>query len=184
MVVFTGHRVDAPDRTDAKPARFPEWCVERARTEIRKQLEALNPAIGIAGAASGGDILFHEVCMELGVASWVRLAMPELPFVNESVAPAGQRWVDRFWAVIEFNRAQVKILAAEEEPASSVWQRANLWMFDEALALEPERLTVLALWDGEAGDGPGGPGDVLKRGRELGAAERVIDAKTLCGRLQ
>ena len=37
-----------------------------------------------------------------------------------------------------------------------VWQRNNPWLFSEALCRAPKLLTLIALWDDEAGDGPGG----------------------------
>src|SRR4030095_12706144 len=61
-ILFTGHQVDAPGR---KEARFPQAKESVARTAIRHAVEheaREGPALGIAGAASGGDILFHEVC--------------------------------------------------------------------------------------------------------------------------
>ena len=42
-----------------------------------------------------------------------------------------------------------------EGPTENVWQRVNFWMVEEAVALAPER-TLIALWDGKGGDGPGG----------------------------
>ncbi len=41
------------------------------------------------------------------------------------------------------------------EATEDVWSRANLWMVEDAVALAPQR-TLLALWDGKGGDGPGG----------------------------
>ena len=42
-----------------------------------------------------------------------------------------------------------------EGATDNIWQRANLWMMEQAIALAPER-ALLALWDGQVGDGPGG----------------------------
>jgi hypothetical protein len=188
VVVFAGHRVDEPAR--ATP-RFPEACVEAARTEIRKRLQALKPTIGLAGAASGGDLLFHQVCGELEIPSGVRLVMPERSFMAHSVASAGQRWIDEYWALIDAKRShqRLRVLSRSEELPGwlerkadySVWQRANLWLLEEALALEPDRLSVLALWNGDRGDGPGGTDDLLERAKALGATLAVIDTKKVCG---
>jgi hypothetical protein len=60
-ILFTGHQVDAPGR---KEPRFPADKEPIARAAIREAVEREparhGKAIGIAGAASGGDILFHE----------------------------------------------------------------------------------------------------------------------------
>ena len=62
-----------------------------------------------------------------------------------------------------------------------IWNRANLWMLERALARVPARLTVMALWDGkDAGDGPGGTSDLLARATELNATTDVISTETLC----
>jgi hypothetical protein len=42
-----------------------------------------------------------------------------------------------------------------EGTTSSPWQRANLWMIGEATRIAPEQ-AVVALWNGRAGEGPGG----------------------------
>ena len=62
-ILFTGHRIDEPGRV---LPRFPADKAPLVRAAIRAALErerALGrPLVGLAGAASGGDIMFHEVC--------------------------------------------------------------------------------------------------------------------------
>ena len=117
--------------------------------------------VGIAGGASGGDLLFHEVCAEFGVATRLRLALPLEEFIATSVAPAGEGWVERFRALVNrsLDRQCVRVMGENDgrkyEATKDVWSRANLWMIEDAVALAPQR-TLLALWDGKGGDGPGG----------------------------
>ncbi len=187
VVVFTGHRVDAQDR---KEQRFPESCVASAREAIRARLAELKPTLGIAAAASGGDLLFHEVCAELGIPTDVRLVMPPQNFVNESVADSGPHWVERFWSLIKAKRDEQRLVQLGEQTdlpgwlkrkrTYSIWNRANLWMLEYALSLTPERLTAMALWNGQEGDGPGGTRDLLTTAQQLGATPAVIDTRTLC----
>jgi hypothetical protein len=161
-LLFTGHMIDKADR---KEPRFPAWAEGRARAAIRAAVAGLpwerpGQTIGLAGGASGGDILFHEVCAELGIATRLFLAMPVEKFVNESVAPGGPEWVRRFHALLEAHDAGNVCVMGErdgvtEGATANIWQRANLWMIEEAVALAAER-TLLALWDGSRGDGPGG----------------------------
>jgi hypothetical protein len=54
--------------------------------------------LGIAGAADGGDILFHEVCDELGIESEVCLALPAPEYVHTSVQDL---WTERFHHVLD-----------------------------------------------------------------------------------
>lgn len=161
-ILFTGHRIDAPDR---KIPRFPARAELAARTAIRAAVSALlassgTPAAGIAGGASGGDLLFHEVCAELCVPTQLRLALPPEPFIRCSVAPAGELWVQRFHALVErLGPANVRVMGTGdgqlEGSTDNLWLRANLWLVEEARRLATHRV-LLALWDGQGGDGPGG----------------------------
>jgi hypothetical protein len=130
------------------------------------------PTIGLAGAASGGDILFHEICAELGIATRILLALPVEEFVAASVAPAGPAWVKRFHSLAETRGPENLAIRGEKDgllegATGNVWQRANLWMIEVAVALAPER-ALLALWDGKTGDGPGGTEHLLQAASRFG----------------
>jgi tetratricopeptide (TPR) repeat protein len=189
VLLFTGHRIDAPGR--ARP-RFPGDREQTARTEIRRiaqeehQLAGGN-VIGVAGGASGGDILFHEVCHELGIPTALYLAIPPIQYQVSSVQDGGALWVERFRALCD--RVRPRILQ-DAEPLSvwlegrtdyTVWQRNNLWMLHNALALAGgANVTLIALWDGEAvGDGPGGTADMVARAVQRGAKKQHIETKAL-----
>jgi hypothetical protein len=161
-LLFTGHMIDKPDRTQP---RFPAHAEEKARMAIRASVADMpwtrpGATIGMAAAASGGDILFHEVCAELGIATRIMLALPVDEFIATSVAPAGRNWVLRFQALLAAHGPENLCIMGGEDGLSqgeteNIWQRANLWMIDDAVAMAPER-ALLALWDGARGDGPGG----------------------------
>ena len=131
---------------------------------------------GLAGGASGGDLLFHEVCEELGVRTVLRLTLPVEAFGAESVGAAGAGWVRRFEALVDrLGPAGVEVLGEEPalpewmggRPDYDVWQRTNLWLVQEAIAAAPRR-TLVALWDGERGDGPGGTEHLIEAGGRYG----------------
>lgn len=161
-LLFTGHMIDAPER---RQPRFPASAEESARVAIRQAVASVHnvhagATVGLAAGASGGDILFHEVCAELGIATRVLLALPAEEFLAASVAPAGPAWVQRFHVLLASHGPEGVFVIGKKDGllggnTANVWQRANLWMIEEALALAPER-TLLALWDGKTGDGPGG----------------------------
>jgi hypothetical protein len=186
-LVFTGHMIDRPDR--AEP-RFPAWAEGRARAGIRDAILRLQWAgpgesLGIAGAANGGDLLFHEVCGELGIATRVLLALPVAEFVARSVAPAGARWVERFYALLAARAGDVSVMGDGdgllEGKTVSAWQRANLWMLEEAMAVASERM-LLALWDGGAAGGPGGTEHRANAARRVGVGvAAVIDLRRVVG---
>ena len=188
-ILFTGHQVDAPGR---KEPRFPADKEPLARAAIRqaveRQIELYGRAVGISGAASGGDILFHEVCAELGIPTRLFLALPPESYVTESVAPAGPEWVPRFYA-IQSRFPSAPILARTKDLPGwlrhradySIWQRNNLWMLNEALTSGARNVSLIALWNGKKGDGPGGTADMIAIAQQRGAETRVLDSNAIFG---
>ena len=185
VILFTGHRIDSPGR----PApRFPAACEAKARAAIQSALRQIRdgaPArlFGVAGAACGGDILFHEVCRESGIETQVCLAMPREQYIQASVLPD---WVERFHRVV--GDGEVATLADDgklplwltDKPSYTVWQRNNLWELCTALAFDARRLTLIALWDGQKGDGPGGTEHMVEIARKRGAEVQILDVRQLC----
>ena len=173
-MLFTGHMIDQAGRAHA---RFPASAESRVRSAIHDAIAAIpwsqsGTTIALAGAASGGDLLFHECCEELGIATMVLLALPRDEFGAASVAPAGPGWVKRYHALLDRTPPdRLHVMESGdgllEGATDNVWQRANLWMFEKASALAPE-LALLALWDGKTGDGPGGTEHFLQAARQRG----------------
>ncbi len=187
VILFTGHRIDAPGRAQA---RFPAAKEAQARAMIRdavlKEIEKKQGKfVAIAGGASGGDIIFHEICEELKIPSEMYLVLPKPEYIKASVADGGPDWVARFDRL--FDQHKVKILADSErlprwlrtKPDYDIWQRSNLWMLHNALFLSRDRLTLIALWNGATGDGPGGTEDMVERAKSRGAAFIHLDARKL-----
>jgi hypothetical protein len=180
VILFTGHRVDEPDRTTP---RFPESKVAAASAEIESAIDSVikqHPkAIGVAGAASGGDILFHEALRRRAIPTEIYLALPPDQYARRSVEPSQGDWRDRFDQLV--NDPKRRILQEQEElpdwlfekgTSYKVWERANLWMLGRAMAHGGSNMTLVALWDGKSGDGPGGTADMVARAKERGA--RVV----------
>jgi hypothetical protein len=203
VLIFTGHMLDAPGRQ--KP-RFPADKEGVARQKIKEAVAAEMAAgdgvsFGIAGGASGGDILFQEVCAELGVPTQLYLALQSPLYVNASVRKAGPGWVERFRKIHERLTAEGKVRVLSElteEPADeaehlpawlrskpeyNIWQRNNLWMLHNALAAGGDDcVTLIALWDQEpTGDGPGGTSDLVAKAERRGAKTVIIDTKATFG---
>jgi hypothetical protein len=185
VVLFTGHMIDAPGRV---PSRFPESCQGKALSAIRdalrqEQQRTKGNILGVGSAANGGDILFHEACAELGIPTHVFLPLPPDRFRSESVSPAGPAWEKRFDQLMERNPSPPRLSASDELPSwlsirpnYNTWQRANLWMIQEALALGAGHFTLLALWDGTTGDGPGGAEHMIRIAKQSGAS--TIELRT------
>ena len=191
VIVATGHRVDAPGRPSA---RFPNTreCIDKARAWLREVVEAektqTSGAVwGIAGAASGTDLLFHEVCGELGIRTKVVLPIPAPDYRRDSVADGGPDWVERFNRLVNSNPPVLLNDAAglpgwaSAIPNYGDYQRGNIFMIQSALRAPNADVTLLALWNGKAGDGPGGTADMIKLAKDEGAKICIKDSNELFG---
>lgn len=200
VLLFAGHMIDKPGR--AKP-RFPAAQEATARQAIRAAIEqalAGWPAgarvLGIAGGANGGDILFHEVCAELGIATELYLLMPPADYIAESVRvdPAidpTPGWIERFHTV----RQRCEAAGGYHQLSDggtlpnwlagladySIWERNNRWMLQSALAYGADKLTLLVLWDGLGGDAPGGTQHMVDVAGGAGADVVHLNSQLLFG---
>jgi len=189
VLLFTGHMIDAPGR---KEPRFPPEKVEVAKQKIAEAVAAEQQiaggiAYGIAGCASGGDILFHQVCESMNIPTRIFLAVPRELYIRESVAPAGPQWIDEFNRLLRPPRS-VRVLCdskdlprwLQDKPNYNVWQRNNLWNLHNALAAAGgENVTLIALWNGASGDGPGGTADMVQKAQQRGAKTIILDTKKI-----
>jgi hypothetical protein len=182
------------DASGRKTARFPARAEAAARDAVGRSLKAIlaqagsETLVGIAGGASGGDLLFHELCFERQIPTLLRLALPVDRYIEASVAPAGGDWVRRFRALVgRLGPDAVRVLddsvilpeALTGGAELNIWQRTNLWMVQEAISLAPRR-TLLALWDANAGDGPGGTEHLVMKAPEFGIdVARIIRTQSL-----
>lgn len=187
VILFTGHRIDGPNRSTP---RFPAAKEKQARAMIldavsREKEKTDGKLVGLTGSASGGDILFHEVCEELKIPSEMYLVLPKKDYIKASVADSGPEWVERFNRLYE--KLTPRILADSDrlprwlraKKNYNIWQRSNLWMLHNALALSQDHLTLIALWNGATGDGPGGTEDMVERAKDRGARFIHLDTRKL-----
>ena len=179
-LLFSGHRIDAADRD--KP-RFPAETEAKAAalisTAISDELSRRPDSrfTAVCSAANGGDILFLEACVKLGVKAEIFLAKEPEEFAQASVTDAGQSWVDRYTALL--NVLPSHVLAPQATEHLDIWQQTNLWMIETALSHAVEDITVITLWDGLTGDGPGGTRDMVMRARNAGVRVIHLDSKQL-----
>ena len=196
-VVFSGHMIDTSGRSQP---RFPPDKEEVAFQailekvgEIRAVAEKEDGAelLGIAGASDGGDLLFHEACHELGIRTHVLLPVPELVYRATALSRQASRWAERYHAALH-RAKKVRTLARNltmpgwlaSRPEYDTWQRSNRWMLHHAWAettTDPPRVTVLALWNGQLGEGRGGVADMVACGRLRSADIVTLDSVALFG---
>jgi hypothetical protein len=193
VILFTGHLLDAPNRP-ADKARFPR--TPQAEKAARDMIEAAvqdemkqegGVSLGIAGGASGSDILFHEVCAALGIKTQLYLALPPDKFQVESVDRGGPGWVDRYLTLCQ-RTPPPRVLADSKElprwlvdkPGYDIWQRNNFWMMFNAIATDARRLTLIALYNPERDpDGPGGTAHLVDEASRRGFKKVELDARKL-----
>jgi hypothetical protein len=191
IIVGTGHRVDAPGR---KMPRFPNTddAIAKARSWLRQELEAekaktTGAVSALGGAASGADLLFHEVCAELNIPSSVVLPIPREDYCQQSVMDGGPDWLEKFNRLLDTKPpiilsdiAELPVWAASI-PKYGVFQRGNIWMIEKALLQPNADVTLVALWNGQAGDGPGGTAEMIKLAQSHGAKVCVKNSDALFG---
>jgi len=116
----------------------------------------------------------------------VLLALPENEYAAESVNDGGPEWTERFRRIVR--ATPPRVLGDSQELPSwvagrtnySIWNRNNLWTLHAALAHIHADVTLIALFDGKKGDGPGGPFDMIQRARAR--HERDSDRSREAGR--
>jgi hypothetical protein len=191
-LVFSGHMIDAPGRPQPRfPLHQEDTAAKRIEKAIREIVEAADQrreqVIGMAAAADGGDLLFHEACQRVGIPTQVFLPVPELLYRATALSHHASRWADHYHAALR-NATQVHTLAHTDtlpgwllaRPNYSTWQRHNRWILHHAWATTTtDRVTLLALWNGHVGDGPGGVADMVVTAQASGATVVTLDTTTM-----
>ena len=184
VLLFSGHRMDTPDR---QPPRFPPAKEAAATEAIEAALDRLGAGAGdlsFCQAAAGGDLLFLEACQKRGVRCRVLLPFDEAKFIEKSVAPSagGDKWRDRFYAMKGKLTDPIRIMPDELGPApanADSFERCNVWSLYSALACGIDKLRFVTLWDGGNGDGPGGTAHMLNEVKQRTGRVTWIDMRAL-----
>jgi hypothetical protein len=186
-LLFTGHMVDLPDRTEP---RFPASLETSAHINISKAISlyarnggsnsrhpVLTNITGFASCARGGDIIFHEECRRLEIATQIVLPFEPSEFVKSSVAGIpGSNWEARFWAVWNLadpDKKHVLGLTASDD----AYGICNSHLLE--LAHQHGRVHLIALWDGKGGEGPGGTADLVEKAARMGDELTIISPQDL-----
>ncbi|HEX5474626.1 MAG TPA: adenylate/guanylate cyclase domain-containing protein [Vicinamibacterales bacterium] len=180
VAVFAGHLIDAPNRP---VRRFPPALEPAARRVIDERLAALDVGFGFAGAACGGDILFLEAVAARGGESHVVLPYDRAQFGRDSVDVV-PGWSQRYARVLE-QATEVVQASTQRMAGGDMSYEYALRLMDGLASLRADEvdteLVPIALWDGAAGDGPGGTASAVARWRAAGRRVEVIDLHALDG---
>jgi hypothetical protein len=209
IVMFVGLRMDEVGRGNTLnntaangPMQFlPSHHADIAKREIRKALEREQAAhgeilFGMAAAANGSDLLFHEVCDDLKVKTRLYLALPRDQYIGEYVAPAGVEWVEKFHAIYRSRKAECRLVSAADSDSElivsvlsdsmelprwlqskssyTVGKRNAVWMLQHAMVqrhihdAEGTNLTLMVLWDHHEVDASGSMADLVNLAQKNG----------------
>lgn len=164
-ILFTGHMIDRPERPIP---RFPPSLEMAARARIARSLDRYvpllgqSPVMGFASGARGSDILFHEECHRRSIDTVVVIPFPPDVFIQTSVALGtdGDTWPRRFWQLWNGTPPERRHMLSLER-TDSAYATCNMRLLE--LATRYGRVHLIALWDGKAGDGPGGTADLVSK---------------------
>jgi hypothetical protein len=153
---FTGHR----------SLKDEDQCREAIRSFLREQKEAHAGIVyGVSSAAAGGDQLFAESCLELGIPVRILLPKPEEEFKKDF---DGWSW-QRTERIIE------KALCVEVTGRN---QGRSEQYYDCGIQTVGESQVLVALWDGAASRGVGGTQEIVAFAEKTGYPVAWIDAET------
>ena len=215
ILVFVGLRLEEAgvsnpqERREGEPMRFlPLHLVDIAKGEIRKAIEREQTThgkilFGMAAAANGSDLLFHEVCDEMRITSRLYLALPKDQYIGEYVASAGVEWVEKFNTIYRVRRAEsrkvglteadseliVNILSdsmelprwLQSKPSYTVGKRNAIWMLQHAMVqrhihdAEGTNVTLMVLWDRNEVEAKGSMADLVHFAQKHGIKVVHID---------
>jgi hypothetical protein len=182
VLLFSGHMVDRPGRD---PPRFPDQKSPLVRDSIRTALDEFDAGdtdLAMCGGACGGDLLFAQLCLDRGMAVHVYLPFEETLFLEKSVNFAGAEWTQRFQRVKADEKTT--LFVTPENPshggaADNPYARNNLHMLYNAVAFGADKIRFIALWDGKAGDGPGGTKHMIESVRQQLGQVRILNTKQI-----
>lgn len=176
VVVFSGHRVDAPQRSQP---RFPPELEGPVYAAIMDKLQGVQGTVGYASASCGSDILFLEAILALGGECNVVLPYARDQFVQHSVeVGAAGNWVNRFEQVL--SRAREIVIASDARPKGDATSYEYSNRLLHGLARMRARqlhtdLVPLAVWNGQPGDGRGGTASTVAYWRQWTPHVEIID---------
>jgi hypothetical protein len=184
VACFSGHRLDEYDREEP---RFPVEVAETVKDRIREAAKQLGIGFGYSSAANGADILFLEVMQESQTEhgaqpreTYVNLPVEEADFIRMSVRhPSSSEWIERFGAVLN-GATEITRTSSGLPPSGIVFEYANRLSFGAAAHKAREldtELIVLAVWDGQRQDRPGGTGDLIRMAARAGTRIEVISPR-------
>jgi hypothetical protein len=176
VIHYLGHMIAPP----GKPGRFPaeqEPAVEKA---IGKMLADEDVGFGYGSLAAGADILFAEALLRRNASLHVVLPFDRAEFIDVSVRPSGEKWVERFEKCFRAAEKNGTIGYATED---RYLEDDHLFGFCSQLAmglalLRAQHLSApieqIVVWDGLPPSGPAGTAVDMATWERAGLSRKEI----------
>jgi len=155
--LFSGYMIDH-SRKDKK--NFPPEKEAEIRNDIRKLLSKYKPNSNdrayLSGLSGGSEIIFAEVCIEMGLEVKAYLPLSDSNYIREFVSPAGEDWVDRFYKIrnnpLVDSIHQIDNLGQPKDD-DNPYERNNRWALYSALGRAGiQNVRLIAVWNETGGE--------------------------------
>jgi hypothetical protein len=192
VVIFAGHQFDEPHRD---PPRLPATAEPAARAAIKAKMQQLHTGthelVLLGSVSPGADVLWHEVCAEIGLPSIVCLPMPVADH-GRTLFAATDSLRSRFLDIVSPEQKR-RVLTLSDQAGlpkwlvptqTDPWGRGNAWVIEMANSWGGERVTLVVLWDGKpAATGDAGTSHLVELARQTGTIRiEPIDVAPLLAR--
>jgi hypothetical protein len=172
VVHFCGHRIGGPE-----PARFPADAELAVARRINEVVGSEMPGYAYGSLASGADILWAEALLAAGAEVHVVLPFARGEFIEESVAPSGRDWIERFDRCID-TAASVRFATDDAYLGDEVLFRYCSELAMGLSLLRARYLDVqarqLTVWDQEPAHGAAGTAIDVATWRRRGSTITLI----------
>lgn len=172
VIHYSGHLITASGE-----GRFPAAEEQNATGHIAEVLDRLRPGYAYGALACGADILFAEALLARGAELNLVFPFAIDDFIEVSVRPAGDSWVDRFHQCLD-RAANVELTsdgpyAGDDQLFAYASQQAMGMAVLRADHLDTAAQQI-ALWDGRATPHAAGTAADVALWREYGYPQTII----------
>lgn len=164
--------------------RFPESLENAVSNKIGQILkqelkESTCTLLGISSASAGGDIIFQETCRKLAIPTKIYLAFKPEEFAKRSVSYAGISWLSRYNKLLESGPYHIMQSFSCITNDWELFEKANIWMLEEAVAYAAQEVKLLALWDLIKVEKRGGTQHMIDIARKIGLNSIILNIDEL-----
>ncbi|MCB0103216.1 MAG: DUF4071 domain-containing protein [Anaerolineales bacterium] len=155
VFLFSGYMVDNPRKIKKT---LPADKIHLLREELKKTLIKMGGGpedIAIlAGLSAGSEIVFAEICAELGLQVNVHLPLSESKYIREFVSVGGEDWVDRFHkvcshpSVVEYYQTEQ---VGQPKKNTDPYERNNRWALYSSLIRGVSKVALIAVTNNVSG---------------------------------